>query len=258
VFHKPIEISELIGILEDISFKGSVMDIQAPRINSYYTYQSALEQGSDLISSSPGAESRTQETQAGKALSDSEEQVDSVSLTQEDEAAGQEDQPSESDAESRLTQDEKRLVEELQKVDDEVRAHEMAHIAAGGQYITSGATFSYQQGPDGKKYAVGGEVSIDTSPEPGDPEATLQKMQRVRAAALAPAQPSSQDLKVASNAASMTAKAMAEITQLQADEQAKQMETAVSAYTQQHVSDAYTKTDSITSQETQNSFHLAI
>jgi hypothetical protein len=56
----------------------------------------------------------------------------------------------------------------------------------------------------------------------------------------------------------MTAKAMAEITQLKADEQAKQMETAVSAYTQQHVSDAYTKTESITSQETQNSFHLAI
>ena len=127
-----------------------------------------------------------------------------------------------------------------------------------GNIITSGATFSYRQDPDEKNYAVGGEVSIDTLTEPGDPEATLQKMRRVRAAALAPAQPSSQDLKVASNAASLTAKAMAEITQLKADEQVRQMGTAVSGYTQQQVSDAYTKTDSIPSQETQNSFHIAV
>ena len=190
--------------------------------------------------------------------SDGEEQVVPVSRNQEDEAVQEKNQPSASDAESGFTQEEKLLVEELQKVDAEVRAHEMAHIAAGGEYITSGATFSYQQGPDGKNYAVGGEVSIDTSPVPGDPEATLQKMQRVRAAALAPAQPSSQDLKVASNAASLTAKAMAEITQLMADEQAKQMETAVSGYTQQQASDAYAKTDSIAGQDTQNSFHIAV
>lgn len=236
------------------------MGIQASGINSYYAYQPALEQGSDRISSPSGSDPRTKDTQANAPLplSDGEEQVDPVSQTQEDEAAQEKDQPSESDAGSGFTQEEKLLVEELQKVDTEVRAHEMAHIAAGGEYITSGATFSYQQGPDGKNYAVGGEVSIDTSTEPGDPEATLQKMQRVRAAALAPAQPSSQDIKVASNAASLTAKAMAEITQLQADEQARQMETAVSGYTQQQGSDAYAKTGSIPIQDTQNSFHIAV
>ncbi|MCW8800501.1 MAG: putative metalloprotease CJM1_0395 family protein [Desulfobacter sp.] len=236
------------------------MDIQAAGINSYYTYQSALEQGSGLISSFSGSETRTQDTEVNEdlSLSDSKEQVDPVSQTQEDETTQEKDQPSASDAGSEFTQEEKLLVEKLQKVDAEVRAHEMAHIAAGGEYITSGATFSYQEGPDGKNYAVGGEVSIDTSPEPGDPEATLQKMQRVRAAALAPAQPSSQDIKVASNAASLTAKAMAEITQLMADEQARQMETAVSGYTQQQVSDAYVKTGSIAGQDTQNSFHIAV
>jgi hypothetical protein len=88
-------------------------------------------------------------------------------------------------------------------------------------------------------------------------------MRRVRAAALAPAQPSSQDLKVASNAASQAAKAMAEITQLISNEQAGQMETAVSGYTRQHVSDAYTKTGSMSdqnrpNQDTQNSFHIAV
>jgi hypothetical protein len=241
------------------------MDVQAAGINSYYTYQSALERGSDLISSSSRPESQAQDTEISEAASlfDSEEQVGSDSQTQTDEAAQKKSQPSEADAESRLTLDEKLLIEKLEKVDAEVRAHEMAHIAAGGEYITSGATFSYQQGPDGKKYAVGGEVSIDTASEPGDPEATLQKMRRVRAAALAPAQPSSQDLKVASNAASQAAKAMAEITQLISNEQAGQMETAVSGYTRQHVSDAYTKTGSMSdqnrpNQDTQNSFHIAV
>lgn len=236
------------------------MDIQTSGINSYYKYQSALEEGSGLTPSSSGADPRTKDTQVNTplSLSDGEEQIDSVPQTQEDEDVKEKDQSSAPDAGSGFTQEEKLLVEELQKVDAEVRAHEMAHIAAGGEYITSGATFSYQQGPDGKNYAVGGEVSIDTSPVPGDPEATLQKMQRVRAAALAPAQPSSQDLKVASNAASLTAKAMAEITQLMADEQAGQMERAVSGYTQQQVSDAYAKTGSIPEQNTQNSFHIAI
>ena len=241
------------------------MDVQAAGINSYYTYQSALERGSDLISSSSRPESQAQDTEISEAASlfDSEEQVGSDSQTQTDEAAQKKSQPSEADAESRLTLDEKLLIEKLEKVDAEVRAHELAHIAAGGEYITSGATFSYQQGPDGKKYAVGGEVSIDTASEPGDPEATLQKMRRVRAAALAPAQPSSQDLKVASNAASQAAKGMAEITQLISNEQAGQMETAVSGYTRQQVSDAYTKTGSMSdqnrpNQDTQNSFHIAV
>lgn len=239
------------------------MDIQAAGTNSYYTYQSALEQGSDLIPPSSGNNFRAQDTDAGESvpLSDSEDQVNPDSQAQEDESSRNEDQSLVSDTESGLTQDEKQLVEQLEKIDTEVRAHEMAHIAAGGQYITSGATFSYQQGPDGRNYAVGGEVSIDTSPEPGDPEATLQKMRQVRAAALAPAEPSAQDIKVASKAASQAAKAMAEITQLVADEQAGQMEATVSGYTQQQISDAYAKADSMSStntpdQDTQNSFHI--
>ena len=94
-------------------------------------------------------------------------------------------------------------IQELSKLkqrDREVRSHEQAHINAGGQYVRSGARFDYQKGPDGKNYAVGGEVSIDTSKIPGDPEATAKKMQRIRSAAMAPASPSSQDRIVASKA----------------------------------------------------------
>lgn len=104
------------------------------------------------------------------------------------------------------------MVSELQSIDIEVRAHEAAHMAAGGSHITGGATYSYQTGPDGKQYAVGGEVGIDISPVPGNPQATITKMMMVRAAALAPANPSPQDLAVAAAAAQMEANARAELT----------------------------------------------
>lgn len=99
-----------------------------------------------------------------------------------------------------LSQEEKKEVSELKKRDLEVRSHEQAHVAAGGAYVRGGPSFSYQTGPDGKRYAIGGEVSIDTSAVSGDPEATIRKMQVVRKAALAPGSPSSTDRSVAAAA----------------------------------------------------------
>lgn len=112
---------------------------------------------------------------------------------------------------SELTDEEKREVDELKKRDAEVRRHEQAHKAAAGQYARGGPTFEYETGPDGKQYAVGGEVSIDTSAVPNDPEATVRKMQTVRRAASAPAEPSAKDRQVASKAAQTEAKARAEL-----------------------------------------------
>lgn len=105
------------------------------------------------------------------------------------------------------------VVSQLKARDREVRVHEQAHVAAGGQYVTSGPIYQYQTGPDGNKYAVGGEVGIDTSPISGDPQATLQKAIQIQAAALAPAEPSAQDRKVASAAAQMASQARAEIVE---------------------------------------------
>jgi hypothetical protein len=48
---------------------------------------------------------------------------------------------------------------------------------------------------------------------PGDPEATLQKAQQIRSAALAPAQPSQQDIAVAAKASQLAIEARAEINQ---------------------------------------------
>lgn len=110
-------------------------------------------------------------------------------------------------AQEQLTEEEQKRVDELKKIDQKVRTHEQAHVAAGGSLVKGGIRFSYQTGPDNKKYAVGGKVNIDVSPVKGDPEATIRKMQTVKRAALAPADPSPQDRQIATSAARTEAKA---------------------------------------------------
>jgi len=119
-----------------------------------------------------------------------------------------------SDAEGdslQLSPEAEKLVKELKRKDQEVRAHEAAHMAAGGGLVRGGASYRYQRGPDGQSYAVSGEVSIDTSPVPNDPEATIRKAAQIKAAALAPAQPSAQDRAVAAAAGAMAAAAAGEL-----------------------------------------------
>jgi len=107
-------------------------------------------------------------------------------------------------------QEQKAVIAELVARDREVRSHEQAHAAAGGQYAGS-PTYSFVKGPDGLNYAVGGEVSIDTAPVSGDPEATIRKAQIIRAAASAPAEPSPQDRRVAAQAATLESDARIEL-----------------------------------------------
>ncbi|CAO3445045.1 SrpA-related protein [Azospirillum argentinense] len=97
-----------------------------------------------------------------------------------------------------LTDDQQRQVQELKRIDASVRQHEAAHQAAGGPHA-GGATFTFTRGPDGKNYATAGEVQVDAGAE-SDPEATVRKMDTVKAAALAPSDPSAQDLRVAQQA----------------------------------------------------------
>ncbi|MFZ5758453.1 MAG: putative metalloprotease CJM1_0395 family protein [Thermodesulfobacteriota bacterium] len=109
-----------------------------------------------------------------------------------------------------LTPQEVALLMELKKADAAVRAHEQAHLAAAGGLAKGGANFSYRKGPDGRRYAVAGEVGIDTS-KGATPEETISRMARVRAAALAPADPSPQDRKVAQAAAMSMSEARGEL-----------------------------------------------
>lgn len=109
-----------------------------------------------------------------------------------------------------LSEADLRLVEQLKARDREVRAHELAHMAAGSGLVTRGASYTYQTGPDGQRYAVGGEVGIDVS-KGRTPEETVRKAEQIRSAALAPAQPSAQDRQVAAEAGRMAMEARMEM-----------------------------------------------
>lgn len=123
----------------------------------------------------------------------------------------------------RYTEKEQEKIEKLKKRDQEVVAHEQAHASAGGQYAGS-PSYTYETGPDGVQYAVGGEVPIDISKISGDPQATIAKAAQVKRAALAPAEPSGQDRRVAAQADQLAAEARQELVKEQSLDNTKRGE----------------------------------
>lgn len=119
-------------------------------------------------------------------------------------------------ASKELTSGEEQLVKELEARDAEVKAHEAAHQSAGGG-MTGAATYTYQQGPDGKMYAVGGEVSISMKGG-STPEETIANARQIQAAAMAAGDPSSQDFAVASSARVMEMKAQQQLVKEKKEE----------------------------------------
>lgn len=115
-----------------------------------------------------------------------------------------------------LTQKEVQQVRELQSIDKNVKAHEAAHQAAGGG-LAGAASFTYTRGPDNQMYATAGEVPISMQ-KGNTPEETIANARQIAAAAMAPADPSPQDYKVAANAAKMEFDARAEAMKLKAEE----------------------------------------
>lgn len=105
-------------------------------------------------------------------------------------------------------------VRDLSARDREVRQHERAHSAVG-QELTGAPVYEYETGPDGRRYAVAGEVSLSFSEVEGDPEATLELARLARQAALAPDQPSQQDRRVAALATQLEIEALQELSQQQ-------------------------------------------
>ncbi|MBW3530851.1 putative metalloprotease CJM1_0395 family protein [Shewanella sp. NKUCC06_TVS] len=111
----------------------------------------------------------------------------------------QQAQKQEIQAQEKVQAQQQQQVDELKTRDSEVKAHEHAHATVGGQYAQS-PSFKYEKGADGQRYATDGEVQIDVSPVGGDPLATINKMKQVYAAAMAPVDPSSADIRVAAEA----------------------------------------------------------
>ena len=123
-----------------------------------------------------------------------------------------------------LSKEEQAKVQQLKRRDLEVKAHEQAHLSAAGSLAVGGASFTYTSGPNGVRYATGGEVNISTSAINGDPAATLRKADAIRRAALAPASPSAQDQSVANNATAMAETARTELIQQTQEEQKTEKE----------------------------------
>ncbi|MGM0572104.1 MAG: putative metalloprotease CJM1_0395 family protein, partial [Pseudomonadota bacterium] len=159
-----------------------------------------------------GAADVTRQTGSEPSSVDSERASTNRTVS-EDREAGDRARPKTSGSDNTQGLEEAELQElsDLKARDREVRAHEAAHQAVGGQYAGS-ISFVYERGPDGAQYAVGGEVSIDTAPVQGDPQATIEKMRVVRAAALAPAEPSPQDRAVAAEAMQLMLQAQSELS----------------------------------------------
>jgi hypothetical protein len=110
---------------------------------------------------------------------------------------------------NQLTLEQQAQVQKLAARDRDVRAHEAAHLAAAGS-LANGVEYTYELGPDGKLYAVGGKVKISVPPGL-TPEETLAEARRLRSAANAPSDPSGQDMAVALRASEMESRALEQI-----------------------------------------------
>ena len=178
----------------------------------------------------PGNSDSSTYTASGK-IADNKiiEQREGNADSDQDDAEQEKQQAAEevSEQEELQLEQEQQQIKELKARDTEVRTHEQAHAAVGGQYAGS-PSYEYQRGPDGTNYAVGGEVPIDVGVINGDPQATIDKMQTVLAAALAPAEPSGADRAIAADATQKMAAAQAELASAD-DEDSSEDKSRVSA-----------------------------
>ncbi|MEF8713485.1 MAG: putative metalloprotease CJM1_0395 family protein [Accumulibacter sp.] len=165
-----------------------------------------------LSPSSPFTAVRQERPEASPASRDTATDGSATSRAEADSKSehGKPGIPSRGQGDGQLSEADLQKVQALQQRDREVRAHEMAHVAAGGSLVRGGASFTYEFGPDGQRYAIGGEVGIDTSPG-RTPAETLARADQIRAAALAPADPSGQDRQVAAMATRMAMQASMEL-----------------------------------------------
>ncbi len=113
-----------------------------------------------------------------------------------------------------LSEEEEKELEKMQKREDEVIKHEQAHKSAAGGLSVTRAQYEYVQGTDGKMYVKDGEVELKVKEE-DDPQKNKENAEQLKRAALAPEEPSAQDMKVAQEADKMIQKANQELHQLE-------------------------------------------
>ena len=142
---------------------------------------------------------------------DSEHGNDTVDEINDDNQERQQSKDEDHRQQQHEQRQEQEEIRQLAARDREVRNHERAHAAVGGQFAGA-PSYQFERGPDGVRYAVAGEVSIETAAVRNDPQATINKAQQIRRAALAPAEPSPQDRRVAAQASQLELQAREDLS----------------------------------------------
>ena len=201
-----------------------------------------IQQQAQALRTTPPTPSASEQTDTNELIPESQERINEEQNNQSNNNAQENSQE----------KAEQERVAALKRRDQEVRNHEAAHARTGGQYAGT-PEFTYVKGPDNILYAVEGEVPIDISEVPNDPEATVAKMEQVVRAALAPANPSAQDQRVASKASVIASEARAEIEKSKREENIEQRELENAEKAEKRAAEKEEKDDEIS----QNQFSIS-
>jgi hypothetical protein len=147
-------------------------------------------------------------SEAGKELADNSGNPDKLNAATTDRQSQSQSEPAKKQQQDWRIRSE---VAKFKQAEQNIRSHEAAHMSAGGAFA-GGVSYVYAKGPDGKMYITGGEVPIQ-APEGKTPEETVKNMEIVKRAALAPPDPSAQDLAVVAAAMQIESRARAAIRQ---------------------------------------------
>ncbi|WP_093982971.1 putative metalloprotease CJM1_0395 family protein [Shewanella algae] len=180
---------------------------EVPALNDTSTSANSMVGAEQAFGNTSGSSSSRSSSLAGSEIKEGDDGATRQSTGEPNTTSAAEPEPKPDEAqqkqqqnrESREQQALEREIDSLMKRDTQVRSHEQAHAAVGGIHAGQPA-FEFEKGPDGKRYAVEGEVQIDVSVVNGDPLATMAKMKQVYAAAMAPVDPSMADIRVAAEA----------------------------------------------------------
>ncbi len=188
---------------------------QSPSTNAPSSKGAGTSSGPSILPSLPGDGSSSQDgTANGTSSPGSTSNGKSADGKDGAKTSGaQESQGTDASGLQKLTPDQQAEVAKLKQTDQHVRQHEAAHASAGGA-LAGSPTYDYTTGPDGQRYVIGGETPIRIpSVSASNPAQSIQELEQVVHAALAPSDPSSQDRAVASQAETEIAKAQSEETQ---------------------------------------------
>lgn len=85
----------------------------------------------------------------------------------------------------------KQEIDAMQQWEDYVKQHELEHAMIGGSHVGS-ISYVYRYGPDGRKYVVGGQVSV--SMPKGLNHTSLNELEKLKNATTAPTDLSTKDM----------------------------------------------------------------